>query len=92
MGYMAVFVRSVTRDIHLKLVIEASIKAHARASTVAVTTSIDIYSGCKTNFVGANRELRNFMKFVTADITQETIQRYSCDHGERWHFNPSSAI
>jgi hypothetical protein len=40
---------------------------------------VDIYSDCVTNFVGADRELRNFMKIIKADTTQEAGQRYLCD-------------
>jgi hypothetical protein len=51
----------------------------------------DIYSDCGTNVTGADRELRDFIKFVTAETTQESIQIYLCDQGIRWHFNPPAA-
>jgi hypothetical protein len=68
-GYVALFVCFLTRASHKKLVMEASTKAIIAALQRLIARCgrpSDIYSDCGKNYVGANRELRDLMKFVTA--------------------------
>jgi hypothetical protein len=84
-GYVALFVCFVTREIHLELVMEASTKAFIAALQLFIARRgrpSDIYSDCGTNFIGAVRELRDFMKFMTAETKQESAQRYLCHQGK----------
>ena len=48
----------------------------------------DVYSDCGTNFVGADKELRNmFFKYLSFS---KGLVNAASDLGIRWHFNPPS--
>lgn len=79
-GYVAVSVCFVTREIHHSFMVVCCL----------IGRPSDIYSNCSVNFVGAGWELRDFMKFVTAEIMGGATQRYLCDEGIRVVFQPCS--
>jgi hypothetical protein len=73
--YVALFVCVANRAIHLEVVMEAPTKPFITALQWFVAQcgrQSDIYSNPSTNFVGADQELRDFIKFVMAETTQET--------------------
>ena len=50
-----------------------------------------IYSDNGTNFVGADRELREAVQTLLSDETIDSILRQSKFHNMEWKFSPSSA-
>jgi len=87
--YIAVFVCLGVKAVHLELVTDLSTEAFLAAfERFAARRGLptDIYSDCGTNFVGANRQLR---QLVNCDASQPIITAAvsSCN----WHFSPPSA-
>lgn len=90
-AYAAIFVCFSTRAVHLEavsgLTTQAFLAALERFSSTRGKPS-DIYSDCGTNFVGADRQLTDFLQWTkeTKGIADELATQ-----GVHWHFNPPSA-
>ncbi|CAG7818898.1 unnamed protein product [Allacma fusca] len=52
---------------------------------------IHIYSDCGTNFVGANRELQEYVKFLRTKEHNEIVSKKLVNEGIQWSFNPPGA-
>ncbi|XP_033229338.1 uncharacterized protein LOC117180878 [Belonocnema kinseyi] len=91
-GYIAIFVCCATRAIHLEVVSDYSaegfIAAYKRFSARR-GLSHTLYSDNGTNFVGADRQLREL--FSEASAESDKIVRHITDNHTTWKFNPSAA-
>ncbi|XP_070515395.1 uncharacterized protein [Cardiocondyla obscurior] len=90
-GFIAIFVCFATRAIHLEAVsdytTEAFLAAFRRFTSRRGLCS-DLYSDRGTNFVGADAQLRGFIRDLTRN--RQFLNNLAND-GIRWHFNPLSA-
>lgn len=91
-GYIAIFVCCATRAVHLEVVSDYSaegfIAAYKRFSARR-GVSHTLYSDNGTNFVGADRQLREL--FSEASAESGKIARYITDNHTTWKFNPPAA-
>lgn len=87
-SYIAIFVCFSTKAVHIELVSNqttaAFIEAYKRFTSHYGKIS-DLYSDCGTNFIGADRILREQMKAILNDPLMKT---YLAKDGTNWHFNP----
>ncbi|CAG7733163.1 unnamed protein product, partial [Allacma fusca] len=93
-AYIAVFICFATRAIHLELVSELSTDAFIAALKRFVgrrSTPAEIHSDCGTNFVGAARELKEFLALVRSADANQKISSFLRRDGIAWHFNPPAA-
>lgn len=87
-SYVAIFVCFSTRAIHIELVSDLTSVAFIAAFKRFVARRdkvTDLYSDCGTNFIGADRLLREEFQKVLAE---DSVQNYSAHDGTTWHFNP----
>ncbi|XP_050064202.1 uncharacterized protein LOC126553053 [Aphis gossypii] len=88
-AYIAVFVCLGVKAVHLELVSDLSTSAFLAAFDRFVARRglpTTVYSDCGTNFVGADRQLRQLVNSATAQATITSAKSY-CE----WKFNPPSA-
>lgn len=93
-AYIAVFVCFSTRAIHLELVSGLSSQDFIAAFRRFISRRgkcTDIYSDCGTNFVGANRELKQLLSQVQAPSHRLLLNQEFAIEGINWHFSPPSA-
>jgi len=85
-GYLAVFVCTVIKSVHLEIVSDLSTDAFMASFNRFISRRgipSNIYSDCGTNFQGANRQLR--------EILTTTASRQTTSLPCKWHFNPPAA-
>ncbi|CAG7716408.1 unnamed protein product [Allacma fusca] len=93
-AYIALFVCFSTKAIHLELVSDMTSEtfiAALRRFSARRGSPTHIYSDCGTNFVGANRELQEFLQFVKTHEHNEFVARKLASQGIPWSFNPPGA-
>jgi hypothetical protein len=93
-AYIALFVCCTTRAIHLELVSDLTSEAFIAALRRFVARRgcpKDMYSDCGTNFVGANRELKELMTLCNSNSHNEKVSNNLSRDGIHWHFNPPGA-
>lgn len=91
-SYIAVFVCMAVKAIHLEVVSSLSTKAFIGALKRFCARRgrpTDIYSDNGTTFVGANRELQEWLQFLRQN--EDGISHYLTDNGTNWHFIPPQA-
>jgi len=91
-GFIAVFVCLCTRAVHLEAASDYSSEAFLaafRRFTARRGLCTNMYSDCGTNFVGADRELRDLFRAASPD--GRSIAHTASSNGVRWHFNPPAA-
>lgn len=91
-GYIAIFVCLVTSAVHIELVAEYSTEAFIAALkrfTGRRGICATLQSDCGTNFIGAERELRQRFSAESKELLQ--LSRLLANDGTRWIFNPPSA-
>ncbi|XP_024867312.1 uncharacterized protein LOC112451722 [Temnothorax curvispinosus] len=91
-AFIAVFVCLVTKAVHLEVVSDYTTEAFLaalRRFTARRGLCSDIYSDCGTNFIGADRALKNLLRASSSDGRR--IAHDASAHGTRWHFNPPAA-
>ena len=90
-AYICLFVCLAVKAVHLELVsdltAEAFIAALRRFVARRGCPSL-IWSDHGTNFVGANRELREFNVFLSSQITQGAISEFCSSHNIEWKYIP----
>lgn len=89
-GYICLFICMVTRAIHLEVVTDLSSKAFIAAFkrfTARRGHCQDLYSDNGTNFVGANRQLREMFDRAKSTVPREIEELLSLEH-TTWHFIP----
>lgn len=92
-GYICLFVCMSTRAVHLEAVSDLTSKAFIaafRRFTSRRGHCRDLYSDNGTNFVGADRLLKEMFNKATSELPSEIAEMLSKD-GTRWHFNPPQA-
>jgi hypothetical protein len=93
-AYVSVFICPVTRAIHLELVSSLSSDAFIAALRRFMSRRgkpTDIYSDCGTNFVGANKEMKELLKMFSSHAHNSQISDHLSIQGINWHYNPPSA-
>ncbi|XP_027846045.2 uncharacterized protein LOC114126329 [Aphis gossypii] len=91
-SYVSVFICLATRAIHLELVSDLSTDAFIRALNRFFDRrgkSIVIYSDNATNFVGANRKLKEWYQLFHSDENKKRTMDTLSDLGIDWKFIPS---
>lgn len=87
-SYIAIFVCFSTKAVHIQLVSDqtsaAFIEAYKRFTANCGKVS-DLYSDCGSNFIGADRILREQLEQTMSD---PLVQNYLAKDGTNWHFNP----
>lgn len=92
-GYICLFVCMVTRAIHLEAVTDLTAKgfiAAFRRFTSRRGHCNDLYSDNGTNFVGANKQLRDMFDKAKSSIPSEITQLLTLER-TTWHFIPPHA-
>lgn len=87
--YVALFVCFTTKALHLELVSSLSSDAFLAALRRFVARRgrcAHLYSDCGTNFVGANKELRDLHKSVMHQFKSSIIADTLAAEGIQWHF------
>ncbi|XP_070530058.1 uncharacterized protein [Cardiocondyla obscurior] len=90
-GFIAIFVCFSTRAVHIEAVSDYTTEAFLaafRRFTSRRGLCAHLYSDRGTNFIGADAQLRNFIKQITHD---SLIKNNLTNKGVLWHFNPPSA-
>ena len=92
-SYACLFICCTTKAVHIEI---ASDLSTSEAFLAALSRFTDrrgcpstILSDNATNFVGANRELRDLQNLITSKSTQDQIQAFSTAHRIAWKFSPS---
>jgi hypothetical protein len=93
-AYLAVFVCFSTRAMHLE--VASSLSSDAFLADLRRFISrrgkpSHIYSDCGTNFVGANRELKEMISHLQSQQHNSAIADKLSGEGVTWHFNPPGA-
>ena len=91
-GFLVVFVCFSSRAVHLEAVSDYTAEAFLAAFRRFVARRglcATLHSDCGTNFVGADRQLRDLFRAASRDVG--TIVGRLADEGVRWCFNPPSA-
>jgi len=91
-GYACLFTCFVCRAVQLEvlsdLTTEAFLAALQRFTDCRTCPSI-IYTDNGTNFIGANRELKDLLNFLNSKAVQDKIHTYTTAHSIQWRFSPS---
>jgi len=90
--FVAVFICFSTRAVHLKAVSDYTAEAFLASFRRFVSRRglcREIYSDCGTNFVGADRQLRELFRSARQDCRR--IVAWLTTEGVRWRFNPPAA-
>ncbi|XP_068738521.1 uncharacterized protein [Montipora capricornis] len=85
--YLCLFTCSATREVHLEMACSLSTTDFLNASSRMVATSgrlEEVTSDNETNFVGADRELRE----LVLAMDQEQVADNAASDGIRWNWNP----
>ncbi|CAG7725597.1 unnamed protein product, partial [Allacma fusca] len=93
-AYIALFICCSTKAIHMELVSDMTSETFIQALhrfTARRGRPTHIYSDCGTNFIGANRELKEFLQFVKTQEHNDRVSRDLADKGIQWSFNPPGA-
>jgi len=91
-GFIVVFVCLSTKAVHLEAASDYTAEAFLAAFRRFVSRRglcQEMYSDCGTNFVGANRELREM--FRASSAVGRRIAQATASDGIRWKFNPPAA-
>lgn len=93
-AYLAVFVCCTTRAIHLEVVSDLSSEAFLASLRRFISRRgrpSDIYSDCGTNFIGADREMKEMLRLLLSLPHNVLIADQLSKEWIRWHFNPPAA-
>ncbi|XP_011884052.1 PREDICTED: uncharacterized protein LOC105571188 [Vollenhovia emeryi] len=93
-AYVAVFVCFATKAVHIELVSDLTSDAFIAALKHFVSRRgkpMAIYSDNGTNFVGAQRQLREFYESLSRDSVQTDINNFLRNQGTSWNFIPPNA-
>ncbi|XP_011313314.1 uncharacterized protein [Fopius arisanus] len=91
-GWLAIFVCMTTSAVHLEVVSDYSpegfIAAYRRFSSRRGIAH-SLFSDCGTNFLGADKELRNL--FLSGSAHSRQLAQLLINDGTQWSFNPPGA-
>ncbi|XP_024874028.1 uncharacterized protein LOC112455996 [Temnothorax curvispinosus] len=91
-AFIAVFVCLCTKAVHLDVVSDYTTDAFLAAFRRFISRRglcEELYSDCGTNFVGADRVLRELFRASSADGRR--LAHAAAAEGVKWHFNPPAA-
>lgn len=89
-GYIAVFICMVTKAVHLELVSDLTSSTFLAAlNRMAARRGAPrhLYSDNGTNFIGANRQLREQYEEIEITYRNEKLQKEILELNIEWHFN-----
>lgn len=90
--YAAIFVCFATKATHIELVRDLTTEAFLNTLRRFISRRgkpSDIYSDNATNFIGANTELKELHRQLTAQISDETILKTLSSDNIQWHYIPA---
>jgi hypothetical protein len=90
-GYFCIFICLATKAVHLEAVTDMTTEAFVGTLKRFVsrrTLPTDLYSDCGSNFIGAEKELRDLVNCVERNAL---VSRFLVDRGTQWHFNSPAA-
>ena len=93
-SYVCVFVSMSVKAVHLELVTNLSTESFIacfRRFVARRGKPSSIWSDHGTNFVGANRVLKELYAFIRSTKTEEAISDFWSTQGITWHFIPEQA-
>ncbi|XP_062542441.1 uncharacterized protein LOC134210407 [Armigeres subalbatus] len=93
-AYVCLFVCMCTKAIHLELVNSMTTEGFLGALQRFVGRRgnvSDIYSDNGSNFIGAKRELQEFLHLLKSQILEEKVATFCQPRGINWHFMPPRA-
>ena len=93
-GYVCLFICLSTRAVHLELVMDLSTDAFLaafRRFTARRGCPGDLYSDNGSNYIGADRELRQIYDLLSNKDSSDTLCRYFNNSRVKWHFIPGRA-
>lgn len=93
-AWVVVFQCLATRSTHLDLVNDLSTEGFLKALFRFVARRglvSDLYSDNGTNFVGANRKLKEYHDFLREQENFDAISQWCSIRGIKWHFIPPSS-
>ncbi|XP_018372878.1 PREDICTED: uncharacterized protein LOC108767463, partial [Trachymyrmex cornetzi] len=93
-AYLAVFVCFVTKAVHIELVSDLTADAFLGAFRRFISRRgkpAHVFSDNRTNFVGANRQLKELYKFYNQSQTQDQIVQFLSELEISWNFIPPNA-
>jgi hypothetical protein len=93
-AYLCIIICFVTKAIHLEVVSSLSTDAFIASLRRFVSRRgkpSDIFSDCGTNFIGADRQLKEMAELIKSDPHNNKIADRLSGEGISWHFNPPGA-
>ena len=93
-AYILLFVCFTTRAFYLRLVSSLSTDSFIAALKRFVARrglSSEIHSDCETNFVGANKQLKDLQILVKSTGHNEAVSKFLAQENISWVFNPPGA-
>jgi hypothetical protein len=93
-AYICIFVCMAIKAVHIELVCDLTTDSFLNALKRFIARRglcCNIYSDNATNFVGANKQLKEFYQFLTSDELQQEIHNYSSRNLIQWNFIPPRA-
>lgn len=90
-GYVCVFVCFATKAVHIELVGDLSTMSFINALNRFFDRrgkSSTIYTDNATNFVGANRKLKEWYNLIHSEQHKEKVHKVLADIGVQWNFIP----
>lgn len=89
--YVAIFICMTIKAVHIEIVSELSTEGFLAALKRFVARRgicKSIYSDNGTNFVGANKELKELNDILHSEEHNSKVQHQLADQGISWHFSP----
>jgi hypothetical protein len=93
-AYVSVFVSMSVKAVHLELVSDLSTEAFIaclRRFIARRGKPTSMWSDHGTNFVGANRVLKELQVFLLSEKAEEAVGNFCSTQGIKWHFIPEKA-
>lgn len=92
--YVCIFICMSIKAVHLEVVNDLSSDGFIAAFQRFVARRglpTHVYSDNGTNFVGANKQLKELYALFNSEKHKELLERFSSEHRVNWHFIPSMA-
>ncbi len=93
--YVCVFICLSVKAVHLELVSELSSEAFLACLRRFVGARrgkpVEIFSDNGSNFIGANRELKNLYSILQEKTTRQSVSQFCISNGIKWTFSPERA-
>jgi hypothetical protein len=93
-AYICIFVCMAIKAVHIELVCDLTTDSFLNALKRFIARRglcCNIYSDNATNFVGANKQLKEFYQFLTSDELQQEIHNYSFSQFDSVEFYPTES-